>query len=73
MWDFSFGWGVITAIDLDAPYPLGVQFTRATVDNLFERYSRTGVGVAGGSPTLFPNEFAIPNSAYKSPLSREVL
>ncbi len=58
------GWGKITGKNVDPDFPLGVTFENDTEDD----FTATGLRyLTDTMPTLFPNEFAIPDSAYQRP------
>ena len=58
------GWGkIVDQEDAEVSYPLGVQFVNAE-----DSFTATGLRyVTDTMPTLFPNEFAIPDIAYERP------
>ncbi len=66
VWHIGYGWGQVVRIDEYSDYPLVCKFAIGTYSYTFDgKYHVTEV-----APSLFWNEFKIPEEAYKKPLPK---
>ena len=64
VWDFVMGWGKIVSIKKNKSYPIKVKF-----NNTCDTYTLDGkLDKSSKNPSLFWNEFEIPEEACKKPL-----
>ena len=64
VWDIRLGWGEIIEIGYTILYPITVKF-----DSIIDKYTFEGKwAIKDKFPTLFWNEFKIPEKAFKKPL-----
>lgn len=69
VWEFTMGWGAVTGIVEDGPYPIKVTFhTGAT-----ESYTDDGREFESCARVLFFNEFSAPEDALNPPIEHLAL